>query len=144
MPRVSVRATRHGLAPSLGEVPEVDWCWKWIGLGGGERSVGLAEAGIAQRPAVPPARAGGLLCVSRAESGFARGEPAWHRSGGAEADVLEDPDRGRRLVENVEVHAGHSAGNELLNLTGRVLDARLELGLLVVAGRLECTGERLR
>jgi len=53
--------------------PEPVWSWSRIGRAGGERFRGLPGTALAQRPAVPPARAGGLLWSSSPKSASRRG-----------------------------------------------------------------------
>jgi len=83
MPEASVRATRHGLAPSLGGGD------RGLGLVGGERLAGFRGPGW---PNGPPSRRlapGGFYALTRAEYGCVRGEPGggpgWGGGVGTEA-----------------------------------------------------------
>ncbi len=81
-----------------------------------------------------------LATRRRAEAAYAGRNSAAGSSNWA-GDRLEHFDRGVRLIQNVEVYAGHAGVNQALHLPRRVLDAHLELAMLIALMGFEVADE---
>src|SRR4051794_5781519 len=94
------------------------------------------------RPMITPAAREQLGRLHRCPPGTCKGRAVARLNGYCE---VPDNFSGRsRLVERIEMEAGRSLAQELLALSGRVLDAELGDGLIVIAVPLQLRDQRTR